>query len=349
MLHPVLAQRHSTLLVVGFWVIHASIMAMLLHVYGDLPWYESAVDGAVYNAVLVVLGFAVWFPVGYARRNCTVPRLVLNNMMVGGGAIIIWLVVSGVVSRLWLGDNPEYVALASRILPLRVVWGIDHFAMIMGMYHFFVFYRDLEQKRLQEEVLKKQIKESELKSLKAQLNPHFLFNSLNSVSALTITNPEGARNMINQLSELLRYALRNKHTDLISVRDELQNIRRYMDIERVRFGDLLIYEEEVDEACLDMKLPAMILQPLFENAIKHGLYESLTPVTVKAKFTLNHDSLDVLLVNNCDASDGSPAGAGLGIKNTVNILRNLYNREGLLRTKPCDGFFEVKLTIPQTL
>ncbi|ASB49834.1 sensor histidine kinase [Alkalitalea saponilacus] len=347
MLHPVLSHKYSVFSLLPFLVIHALVPAALLYYYGNLNWQDAFIDGLVYSAVMVVVGFSLWYPIGYGGGDNSISGRLVTNILVGVLSVIAWMLVSGIVSHMLLGHNSYYVSLAKQILPIRALWGIEHFMMIMVMYHFFVFYRDLEEKRLQEEVLKKQVKESELKSLKSQLNPHFLFNSLNSVSSLTITEPEKARRMITQLSDLLRYSLRNKHTELIPVCDELQNIRRYMDIEKVRFGDLLIYEEEVSEKCNQCRLPAMILQPLLENSIKHGLYESLDPVTVKIKCDFQYPNLEISISNNCDATLPSPKGEGMGLRSTANILRNMYNREGLLRTENVGDEFRVHLIIPQ--
>jgi sensor histidine kinase YesM len=347
MLHPILSHRYSLWSLLPFWLVHTLVPAALWNYYAHLDWTASLVDGAVYGAVLMVVGVSLWFPVGYGRKDCPSSRILINNVMVGVVAVVTWLVVSGLICQALLGHNQNYIDLTWRILPIRILWGIEEYMMIMVMYHFFVFYRDLEEKRLQEEVLKKQVKESELKTLKAQLNPHFLFNSLNSVSALTLSQPEGARRMIAQLSELLRYSLRNKHTDLISVSDELQNIRRYMEIEKVRFGPLLNYEEEVSEACSQYRLPAMILQPLFENAIKHGLYESLEGITVTTTCCAQDGELRITVSNNYDDASASPRGGGLGLRHTANILRNLYNRDGLLKASGSEGVFRVELIIPQ--
>jgi two-component system, LytTR family, sensor kinase len=349
MLHPILSNRSSKLLLYPLTLVLVAIQAALLYYYGNLSWQASLIDSVVYNVVMMLLGFSLWFPLWYKQKNCSTSRIVAHNFLAGFVAILLWIVVSGMVCGIFLGNDEHYILLTSRILPLRVLWGLEHILIIMLLYHFFMFYGDLEEKRLQEEVLKKQVKESELKTLKAQLNPHFLFNSLNSVSALTITDPKGARNMINQLSELLRYSLRNKHTDIISLADELNNIRRYMSIEKVRFGELLNYEENADPECLEKRLPAMILQPLFENSIKHGLYESFEPVTVKINCCVKGDNLEIVVANNCNDAMVSPRGEGLGLRNTANILRNLYNRDGLLKSGIIDNCFEVQMIIPQNI
>ena len=127
------------------------------------------------------------------------------------------------------------------------------------------------------------VKEAELKSLKYQINPHFIFNSLNSISSLTISDPQKAQEMTIKLSSFLRSTLSKNEKQKSKLSEEISNAKLYLDIEKVRFDDKFEFIEEVENACKDMEVPSMILQPLFENAIKHGVYESLEKVTIKMK------------------------------------------------------------------
>ncbi len=348
MLHPVLTNKYVYPGLILFWAFHAVLPAALLHYYASLEWTYALVDGAVYSFGLVIVGLSLWYPVSFRTQEIPFSRKFLHNSMICVVAAGIWLLLSSLLCRILLGGISHYFEIAQMALPFRVLWGINEFVMFIIASHFFIFYTDLEEKRLQEEVLKKQVKESELKTLKAQLNPHFLFNSLNSVSALTLTAPENARHMLAQLSELLRYSLSNNQMAMISLGREMDNIRRYMDIEKVRFGKLLNYEEEIAADCEKSIVPALILLPLYENAIKHGLYESLDPVTIKTRCFRKDNDLIIVISNNFDACMPSPAGTGLGLKHTANILRNLFNRDGLLISGASDGIYTVRLCIPQS-
>jgi len=128
--------------------------------------------------------------------------------------------------------------------------------------------------------MEKLAREAELNKLRQQLQPHFLFNSLNSISALTGQQPEKARHMIQQLSDFLRNTLRNEEQQWVSLQEELTYLELYLDIEKVRFGHRLQSSTNCDEESLQMKLPSMLLQPLVENAIKFGLYDTLEEVTI---------------------------------------------------------------------
>ena len=164
--------------------------------------------------------------------------------------------------------------------PYRVGTGVFIYGLIILTYYLFVSLSNLSEKNAKEARLESLVKETELKMLRSQINPHFLFNSLNSISSLTITDPEKARDMVVKLSEFMRYALSRKDEQPVSLQNELENLRLYLDIEKVRFGDKLTTEEIIEPNCLDFKIPVMLLQPLYENAVKHGVYESTESVRI---------------------------------------------------------------------
>jgi len=149
--------------------------------------------------------------------------------------------------------------------------------------------------------MKTLVKEAELKSLKFQINPHFIFNSLNSINSLTMSDPQKAGAMTIKLSDYLRFTLSKNEKQKSKLKEEIDSTKLYLDIEKVRFGDKIEYVEEIQKKCLDVQVPSMILQPLFENAIKHGVYESLDKVGIKFSCSLNGDYLKVVVENEFDA------------------------------------------------
>lgn len=199
---------------------------------------------------------------------------------------------------------------------------------------------------MKEAELKNLITEAELKSLKFQINPHFIFNSLNSMSALTEIDPARAKQMIIKLAEFLRFLLKTNELEKNSLREELKNIRLYLDIERVRFEDKFEYFEEINDGCDNIQLPTMILQPLFENAIKHAVYETIDKVELKLKCKLQDEFLKIELVNNFDEGAPLKKGAGVGLNNIRERLKLIYQRDDLLNIQSKNGMFNVTLYIP---
>lgn len=192
-------------------------------------------------------------------------------------------------------------------------------------------------------------KEAELFKLRQQLAPHFLFNSLNSISALIGSRPEQARKMIQQLSDFLRGNLKKEDQLWVPLTEELQYLELYLDIEKVRFGHRLSTEIVCEEDCLAMKLPPMLLQPIVENAIKFGLYDTTEAVTITIrarKVEGGYVRIDV--VNPFDPETSRPKkGTGFGLTSIQRRLYLLFARPDLLETHVENNLFTTTVKIPQ--
>lgn len=194
------------------------------------------------------------------------------------------------------------------------------------------------------------VKDAELFKLHQQLQPHFLFNSLNSISALTGRQPEKARHMIQQLSDFLRGTLKKDEQVWTTLEEEMQYLQLYLDIEKVRFGYRLQTAILQSEDSLQMKLPSMLLQPVVENAIKFGLYDTIGEVTISITAKNTDGFLEVSVENPCDEETLQPLpGTGFGLSSIQRRLYLLFGRTDLLSTKNQNHFFTTTLTIPQIL
>jgi LytS/YehU family sensor histidine kinase len=191
-------------------------------------------------------------------------------------------------------------------------------------------------------------KEAELFKLRQQLQPHFLFNSLNSISALTGSQPEKARHMIQQLSDFLRGTLRRDDQQWSTLKEELEYLQLYLDIEKVRFGYRLQTTINCEEASLQMKLPSLLLQPIVENAIKFGLYDTVGEVMISISAVKKNDLLEVRVENPFDAETAQPLrGTGFGLASIKRRLFLLFARQDLLETTSENDIFITTITIPQ--
>jgi LytS/YehU family sensor histidine kinase len=217
------------------------------------------------------------------------------------------------------------------------------------VYSLIVYSINLKDKISNETNLRMLVREAELNMLKAQINPHFLFNALNSISLLTKKDPASAREMIIKLSDYLRYSLRFGEESMISFREEIGNMERYLEIEKIRFGKKLVYTKKIEKEADTAMLPNMILQPLLENAIKHGVYESLVPITIEITGKLIHNYLLIVIENDYDPEGVPRKGAGIGLKNISSRLQLIYNRADLLSYGNEGTRFRVELKIPMKL
>jgi two-component system LytT family sensor kinase len=191
-------------------------------------------------------------------------------------------------------------------------------------------------------------KEAELFKLRQQLAPHFLFNSLNSISALVGSQPEQARKMIHQLSDFLRGNLRKEEQQWVPLSEELQYLELYLDIEKVRFGHRLSTELDYEEASLSKRLPPMLLQPIVENAIKFGLYDTTEAVTISIRARMEGNYVRIEVVNPFDPETSRPKkGTGFGLTSIQRRLYLLFARLDLLETRVDNNLFITIVKIPQ--
>ncbi len=189
-------------------------------------------------------------------------------------------------------------------------------------------------------------REAELWKLRQQLQPHFLYNSLNSISALIATSPEKAQTMIGLLSDFLRGSVRREADAWVPVADELQHIQTYLDIEAVRFGDRL--QVQVAHSGVDgATMPPFLLQPLLENAVKYGVYGTTGPVCISLRLYREGRMLHVILTNPYDPHGAPAAGTGFGLEGLHRRLLLLFGRTDLLHTGALAGTFTATLRIPQ--
>lgn len=191
-------------------------------------------------------------------------------------------------------------------------------------------------------------REAELYKLRQQLQPHFLFNSLNSINALIGSKPMEARKMIQQLSDFLRFTIKKEENQVVNLSDELEHLSLYLEIEKVRFGHRLLPKYDCSEESKSLKIPALLLQPIVENSIKFGLYDTIGDVEIELSTQKINGNLQIEISNPYDSITSSNSkGTGFGLSSVRKRLLLLFNRTDLLTTSQNDNTFITKITIPQ--
>ena len=239
-------------------------------------------DGLVFNILLAGFGLSFWYSARYISfESLSVLKTLINHTISGVISISLWLAIGFFITNSLVNSSEEYSTFFLNNIGWRFLVGILFYFLIIAFYYLIIYYTNFHDKTLRENELKNLVTQAELKSLKFQINPHFIFNSLNSMSALTTIDPTKARGMILKLAEFLRYTLVNNDRQKNKLSEELNNIKLYLEIEKIRFEDKFDFVDNVSPESKDELVPNMILQPLFENAIKHAVYESLEKVTLK--------------------------------------------------------------------
>ena len=174
------------------------------------------------------------------------------------------------------------------------------------------------------------VNQAELRALQSQINPHFLFNALNTLYGTIPREANGARHMVANLADIFRYFLQSDRT-FVPLAQEMQIVHAYLEVEQLRLGDRLKVEFQVDQAALDVPVPVLSVQPLVENAIKHGIAQSAEPGYVRLRIELRGEDLSIIVENSNDQPSVDVTGAGVGLQNVRRRLEICYGPDATLR------------------
>jgi len=318
------------------WSLFATLMALQSHynqrIMGrPITWarvFRSEFAYAYIWAVAtpLILWLAKRFPVDQRRWYRVAPLHVL--------ACVILVVVQQTTYRLLVPPpSPEWqlrnLASLTRSVILTMDYGIMLYGIVLLLHYAVEYYTRYQEGRVKASQLETRLAQAQLEALKMQLHPHFLFNTLHSISSLVREDPEAAETMIARLSELLRLSLENGGTEQVPLSKELEFVERYLEIEQIRFEDRLQVRFDIDPRTLDAQVPNLILQPLVENAIRHGIGQGPGGrVEIRSGFAEGKLLLQVLDDGAGLNSEGSSAraGAGLGLTNTRARLEAIYGK-----------------------
>lgn len=319
--------------------LHAGVMFRL-----EFPLNQALIDSIVSN-ILISCGclaisnnFRYYLPQKSSYQYLVALSLTITVICV---ALQRWLLPT------FIGDL-EYKEYLLKSLPIRFAEAlllVVTMGMISIVWYILEEQKDQEKRKSETEKLSK---EAELYKIRQQMQPHFLFNSLNSINALIFSSPAQARKMIQQLSEFLRSTLRKDDQQWVILRDEMEYLELYLSIEKVRFGHRLSTSVERDPACDEMKLPTMLLQPIVENAIKFGLYDTTGDITIHLNAERRDGYLVISVKNPYDPETASTVkGTGFGLNSVQRRLQLLFGRNDLLSTATAAEIFTTTLKIPQ--
>ena len=326
-------------------LVWAILLTYVVHSF-SFSWYIAVMDGAVCT---LLLGAACW--------------LINNNLKYyqpGKGSYInlfFWclaLTAAATFGARWvlpyIISNTIYTNFHVQSITIRFFTNflaIGWMALLSMIWYSQLDQKENEKRKSEAEKL---ARDAELYNLRQQLQPHFLFNSLNSINALIGFKPDEARKMIHQLSDFLRGTLKKDDQQQVTLPDELAHLQLYLDIEKVRFGHRLKAEISCDDKCDTAILPPMILQPIVENAIKFGLYDTTESVTVSIRAEIEDNYLTMTVQNPYDPKTARPRrGTGFGLSGVQRRLYLLYARTDLVETYADDNIFTTIIKIPQLL
>jgi two-component system sensor histidine kinase AlgZ len=330
-------------------ILFAAILGTVLVTSWGMDWRAAAVLALPLSALAQGIAWTARYtcranPLGRTEAwrialTHAMSGLVLSYLWVSAG----WMLTGFIDAMLDTKANYNlYLAVRTHL------YGVGFSYYLLGVaFHYMLFAQKASQEA-QERALESSMRarEAELSALKAQINPHFLYNGLNSISALTSIDPARARAMCVSLADFLRLTLGMGEKSVIPLREELGLLEKYCAIEKVRFGERLTVKKEIQEETRECLLPPLLLQPLFENAVVHGIAQMAEGGWIRLIVTRNGDRMSVTVENSWDPEAGSSRKNGVGLKNVQRRLEARYGKEAELQANAEDEIFRVKLSFP---
>ncbi len=332
-MHPIFGNRTTFAAYVMVWAALAISLADLQRVTAPMRWRDAFL---LSGTLCPLLAFMCLSPL-YTCRSLPVAsttrwRIGVNH---AGAAVLVsalWVACARAIENvLGVSAGPE--------MSILVLMSLLLYFLSIALHYMFI----AVQASRQSEIL---TRDAELRALKAQINPHFLFNSLNSIAALAVSDGAKAREMCIRLSDFLRNTLGLGERESVTWKDELELVRAYLDVEKVRFGARLNVEMKVCTECSDCRVPPLVLQPLIENAVKHGIATLVDGGTIRVEGEVREGLLRVLVENHFDPDSPAPRQHGLGLRNVRNRLQTRFGTAASLIARAEENVFRAEMVVP---
>ena len=344
MFAPTLSNRQAITSFLAWWLFWMLIQSIILHRLG-WSWEIAVIDSVLSNSLLALAGFITQNTYRFYRPGADNR---LQRMAYSIALTLAQMFCLKYVLSLYFEANLNYLEFIENSMPIRYTFSFLMIAFLTVVNWLWFFMKEQDEIKKRKVEADQLSKEAELRALRQQLQPHFLFNSLNSISALAGTKPEEARKMIQQLSDFLRTTLRKDEQQMVLLSEEMKHLALYLEIEMVRFGHRLVTQLSSTDESLNLKLPSLLLQPLVENAIKFGLYDTIDAVTIEIKTEKVDSFLKIEIKNPYDAQTANPSkGTGFGLSSVQRRLYLMFARQDLLKTEQTSTHFISTLLIPQ--
>ena len=348
-MHPVLADRKRLALYIAAWMMLGVPLALLAVEPGRSGLAAAALLTFPPTIVYAFVCLAAWYPVhALPLRSTRTGTLLMTHLLAA-------IVLSGgwqFVFRLWargldaIGAQSTAAERVTSRFALFFVVGALLYLFSVAFHYLLEAVEQTRRVETQEMEVRILAREAELKALKAQLDPHFLFNSLNSISALCGSSPASARTLTTLLAEYLRKSLRLGNVESVTLSEELELAASYLAVERIRFGPRLEFAQEIDENVRGWRVPPLLLQPLVENAIRHGVGELVEGGVVRIAAAREADRVRITVENECDPDRVRRPGSGIGLTNTRRRVEAFYGEPARMNVTEGERQFVVVLSLP---
>ena len=350
-MHPILGQFRRLGLYVLAWVPFAALLYYLFTAFGGMTRYEAEVMVPILCLVYAFDCLSAW----YTCKSTPIEtsgflRIVSTHLLAAGIMSSLWVLIARGVARL-LAYSPSFAQAPEHLahnVSLLFGTGVMLYLLSVGLHYVLLALQYSQAAEKRASAAKVLARDAELRALKTQINPHFLFNSLHSISALTSIDPARARDMCVALADFLRLTLGMGEKTVIPIEEELALLRKYLAVEKIRFGARMQMEEDIEAAALECTVPPLLLQPLIENAVTHGIANLPEGGWIKlaVRRDVQADLLHISVANNYDPDTPPRRRSGVGLVNVRQRMEARYGGRAQFVSTKIDDRFEVQLDIP---
>src|SRR5262245_55220970 len=346
-MHPILKRRSRLFLYLAVWIVFGLLLTVVFIFGGRAPPLWSVYFAVPMAMLLGMQSLSFWYLVQSMPPGETpIVRMVVSWVGAGLASLIVWLVIGYMWAQYLLPDDVDIADEAAGILGLMIFAGAIGISLaVLGHYLAGAFERsrNAERRALELQVL---AREAELKSLRAQLDPHFLFNSLNSVAALIGNDTQAARQMCFLMATFFRKSLTLARQQAIPLAEEVSLAETFLAIEKVRFGDRLRASFDIADDVKEVAVPPLMLQPLVENAVHHGVAHMLEGGEVCVQARRREGFLELVVANPCDPDRPPSRSTGVGLVNVRSRVETLCGHRASVDVDASDTAFRVSILLP---
>ncbi|HUK47838.1 MAG TPA: histidine kinase [Terriglobales bacterium] len=346
-MNPILINSRRLALYLSAWGPICAIVLYLFVSLGGLTWARAAALGIPLCLIYAFVCLSAW----YSCRTIPLENSGAWLAHLAGALVasLLWILIARLIADL-LSATPTFSRLDQQLAGVyRILFGTGVLLYLLAVaLHYVLLSNQAAQEAAKREVEARALaRESELKALKTQVNPHFIFNCLNSISALTSSDPATAREMCIRLGEFLRKTLGIGEKSQIALGEELELVHAYLSVEQIRFGKRLSLEERTDAGVLPCLVPPLLLQPLVENAVRHGIATLAEGGWIRLEIMNGSpEKLSIRIENNFDPEAPRRKGANIGLKNVRQRLDTTYGNRAKFDVRTNEDQFQVALELP---
>ena len=347
-MHPIFASYARLALYLAIWIPAAALVTIEFATVGALPWAAAALMAVPLSIAYAFVCLAAWYPCrATPLQTSGAARLVLTHATAAAFSSGLWIMLGSAWARALaeFGYTSAFERFGEQA-PVLFVTGVLLFVLSVFAHYLLISYeaaRQAETRSLELDVL---ARDAQLTALRAQVNPHFLFNSLHSIASLIGSDQAGARRMCVLLADFLRDSVRFGGRDQITLSQEFSLVRQYLGIEHIRFGHRLVVREDMPSWLEEALVPPLLLQPLVENAVKHGIAGLIEGGTVAVRAREEGAELVLTVENPYDAARAITSSTGVGLQNVKRRLETEFGPRSSVRIVDRDGTYQADIRLP---